>query len=137
MTVDGSLGETHRRLEGTCAAEGRLTLADDMELPGRGWQWGQADLVGVAAGDEALAADNVRPLVVQLRPKPTYALLTRQLARLKPSSSYFLECALVPDGRLKEKVFGRWRISRTAPSVSNTSTISKRNFTGGFFSKAR
>jgi len=30
MTVDVTLGETHRRLEGTCAAEGRLTLADDL-----------------------------------------------------------------------------------------------------------
>jgi hypothetical protein len=63
---------------------------------------GQAGKPDVQA-DDALAADNVRPLVVQLRPKPTYLLLTRQLARQKPSSSYFLECALVPDGQLGPK----------------------------------
>jgi len=108
MTVDVTLGETHRRLEGTCAAEGRLTLADDLEIPGGGWQWGQAALVGVGA-DDALAADNSRPLAVQLRPKPTFALLTRQPARAagtpgrRPSSSYFLECALAPDGQLGPK----------------------------------
>ena len=102
MTVDVTLGETHRRLEGSCPAQGRLTLSEDLELPGSGWQWGQAELVGVG-DDDALAADNVRPLAVQLRPKPTYALLSRQPARQRPSSSYFLECALAPDGQLGPK----------------------------------
>ncbi len=103
MTVDVTLGEAHRRLEDSCAAQSRLTLSEDLELPGSGWQWGQAELVGTFGADDALAADNVRPLVVQIRPKPTYALLTRQPARQKPSSSYFLECALVPDGQLGPK----------------------------------
>jgi hypothetical protein len=102
MTVDVTLGETHRRLEGSCPAQGRLTLSEDLELPGSGWQWGQAELVGVG-DDDTLAADNVRPLAVQLRPKPTYALLSRQPARQRPSSSYFLECALAPDGQLGPK----------------------------------
>ena len=110
MTVDVTLGEAHRRLEGSCEAKGRSTLSADLELSGSGWQWGQAELVDVGT-DDALAADNVRPLVVQLRPKPTYALLTRQPARTagtpgrgrRPSSSYFLECALVPDGQLGPK----------------------------------
>ena len=104
MTVDVTLGDSRRRLEGACAAQGRLTLTAEMELPGGGWQWGQAELVDVGA-DDALAADNVRPLAVQLRPKPTYILLTRQPPPApgtygqRPSSSHFLECALVPDGR--------------------------------------
>jgi hypothetical protein len=102
MTVDVALGDKHRRLEGSCAAQSRVTLADDMELSGSGWQWGEARLVDVG-GDDALAADNVRPLVVNIRPKPTYALLTRQPARQRPSSSYFLECALAPDGQLGAK----------------------------------
>jgi hypothetical protein len=101
MTVEVALGDKHRRLEGSCPAQSQLTLADDMELSGSGWQWGQAELVDV--GDDALAADNVRPLAVNIRPKPTYALLTRQPARQRPSSSYFLECALVPDGQLGPK----------------------------------
>jgi hypothetical protein len=103
MTVDVSLGDAHRRLEGTCAAGQQVTLADDMELSGSGWHCGQAELVGIAAADDALAADNVRPLAVEIRPKPTYALITRQPGRQRPSSSYFLECALAPDGQLGPK----------------------------------
>ena len=48
MTVDVALGDTHRRLEGMCAAGSRLTLSEDLELSGSGWQWGQAELVGAS-----------------------------------------------------------------------------------------
>jgi len=59
-----------------------------------GWQSGEARLAGV---DDGLGADDTRPLVAQVRPRPTYALLSRQAATQRPSSSHFLECALVPD----------------------------------------
>jgi hypothetical protein len=100
VTVEVVLGQVERRLEGPCPAKGRVVLTDEIEFHDTGWQWGEARLVGV---DDALAADNVRPLVVQLRPRPTYILLTREPAGRRPSSSYFLECALVPDGRDKER----------------------------------
>ena len=71
--------------------------------------------------DDALAADNVRPLVVQLRPKPTYALLTRQPARQRPSSSYFLECALVPDGQLGTRASAT--VTRVDPANLDAKTL--------------
>ena len=43
---------------------------------------------------DALAADDVRPFVLEVRPAPTYALITRQSAEQRPSSSYYLERAL-------------------------------------------
>jgi hypothetical protein len=134
MTVDVTLGEAHRRLEGVCPAQSRLTLTADLELPGSGWQWGQAELVvgqpfqadeygqaGKPDVQDALAADNVRPLVVQIRPKPTYALLTRQPARQRPSSSYFLECALVPDGQLGPKAAAT--VVRVDPAALDAKTL--------------
>jgi hypothetical protein len=96
-------------------------LADDMEISGNGWQWGKAELVGVAGGDDALAADNVRPLAVEIRPRPNYALLTRQPARQRPSSSYYLECALAPDGQLGAKASAS--VVRLDPSTIDAKTL--------------
>ena len=107
MTVDVTLGETHRRLEGTCAAQGRLTLAEDLELPGSGWQWGQAELVGPSAPTTPwppttsgrwwfnFAPSRRMPCSPPASPAPA--------SGQRPSSSYFLECALVPDGQLGPK----------------------------------
>jgi len=122
MSVDVTLGDARRRLEGACAAGQQLTLAEDMEISGGGWQWGQAELVGVNGADDALAADNVRPLAVEIRPKPTYALITRQPARQRPSSSYFLECALAPDSR-ESRIESR-ESERTPTLNSQLSTLS-------------
>jgi hypothetical protein len=69
-----------------------------------GWHWGEARLAGI---DDALAADDVRPVVVQVRPKPLYALVTRQSPALRPSSSHYLECALSPDVHLKDRALAR------------------------------
>lgn len=103
VTVEVELGESTWRLQGTCPAGRRTTLTQEIQLRGLGWQSGRATLVDVddSLGD-ALAADNVRPLVVRLRPKPTYAILTRQPADRLPSSSHFLQWVLVPDVGLRE-----------------------------------
>jgi hypothetical protein len=100
VTVEVDVGQRTCRLEGTCPAGGRTTLTDQLRRRQEGWLSGQARLLGV---DDALAADNSRPLVVQVRPKPAYVLVTRQPSRLRPSSSHFLECALVPDARMGDK----------------------------------
>jgi hypothetical protein len=94
VTVEVAVGEATYRLSGTCPAGRRVTLTEEIPVRQVGWQSGEARLAGA---DDALAADNERPLVVRVRPKPVYALLTRQPASLRPSSSHFLECALVPD----------------------------------------
>ena len=62
-----------------------------------GWQSGEARLVGV---DDALAADNVCPFVLHVRPQPTYVLDDPASERAeRPTSSLFLECALAPAAR--------------------------------------
>lgn len=92
--MEVALGEATYRLSGTCAAGRSTTLTEEIELRQVGWQSGEARLVGV---DDALTADNARPLVVRVRPSPVYALLTRQPASQRPSSSHYLECALAPE----------------------------------------
>jgi len=97
VTAEVVISGATYRLAGHCPAGGRTTLTEEITRHGTGWQWGEVRLVGV---DDALAADDVRPLVVQVRERPVYALVTRQPESLRPSSSHFLECALVPDKRL-------------------------------------
>jgi hypothetical protein len=95
-TVDVTLGQATHRLEGTVGPGERLTLTEAVRLSNPGWQVGAATLVNL---DDALAADDWRPLVVQVEAAPVYALLTRQPASQRPSSSHYVECALVPDAR--------------------------------------
>ena len=100
VSVVVALDDSNWRLSGLCPAGQRTTLTEEINLRGTGWRSGEARLLDV---DDALAADNKCPFVVHLRPKPTYAIATRQPATQRPSSSHFLECALVPDGQIKEK----------------------------------
>jgi hypothetical protein len=100
VTVEVTLGDANWRISGMCPAGQSTTLTEEIGIRGTDWQSGEARLQGI---DDALADDNVYPFVVHVRPKPTYALLTRQPATERPSSSHYLECALVPDGQLKEK----------------------------------
>ncbi len=118
VVVDVSLGRATRRLGGTCPAKGQITLTDQVEFRTLGWQSGCARLVGV---DDALAADNVRPLVVQLRARPTYILVTRESTGRRLSSSRCLECALAPDSRLKEKASAA--VLRLDPAVLDAKTL--------------
>ena len=94
LTAEVSLGSAAFRLEGLCPAGRRTTLAQEIQIPEVGWQIGSSQLVGV---EDALAADNVRDFVVDVQGKPKYAVLTRQPAHERPSSSYFLQRGLVPD----------------------------------------
>ena len=114
VTIEITLDDATWRLKGTCPAGrltkrgtiagGTVTLTEDVQLRRVGWQSGWAKLVGV---DDAMAADNIRPVTVKIRPRPVYALITRQPAMqrllVEALSSHFLECALVPDARLKER----------------------------------
>ena len=107
VVVDVSLGQATRRLSGVCPKNSQITLSDEIELRVLGWQSGYARLVGV---DDALAADNQRPLVVQLRPKPVYLLVTREPARRRLSSSHFLQYALAPEEKPKHETAAVTRI---------------------------
>jgi len=118
VDVEVDLGRTTYRLEGICPPRRNTTLRQEINIHGQGWQWGQARLVG---NDDALVSDDVRPLVVRVRPRPVYALITRQLASQRPSSSHFLECALLPDKRLEESASAE--VLRIDPSLADRRTL--------------
>jgi hypothetical protein len=93
VEVEVQLGQSLWRLKGSCQAERTATLTQEVELKEGGWLPGKARLVGC---DDALAADNARSFVVHVQSAPVYALVTRQSATQRPSSSHYLECALAP-----------------------------------------
>ncbi|NQU22259.1 MAG: BatA domain-containing protein [Candidatus Nealsonbacteria bacterium] len=100
VAVEVSVGESTWRLQGACRAGRTTTLTQEIVLRHLGSQTGRARLADV---DDALAADDAREFAVEVRPRPVYVLVTRQQASQRPSSSHFLECALLPDARRKEK----------------------------------
>ena len=75
VAVEVTLGNSAWRLAGTCPPGRRTTLKEEIGVRRPGWQTGEARLLGV---DDALAADNVCPFALLVRPQPTYVLLTRQ-----------------------------------------------------------
>ncbi len=93
VQIEVTVGESIARAAGLCAPGVRTTLTVEVPPRGTGWQIGLARIVG---GQDALSADDNRPFVLDIRPLPTYALLTRQRPEERPSSSYFLERALAP-----------------------------------------
>ena len=93
VRVEVTLGPLSYHLDGLCVPGGKTTLSTEAAPRTPGWLAGEARLLDV---QDALPADNVRPFVLEVRPAPTYALISRQAAEQRPSSSYFLERALLP-----------------------------------------
>jgi hypothetical protein len=93
VQVEVTLGPSSYRLSGPCPPGNKTTLSMEVAPRGAGWLAGEARLLEV---QDALPGDNVRPFVLEVRPAPTYVLITRQPAEQRPSSSYYLERALVP-----------------------------------------
>jgi hypothetical protein len=94
VTLEVVAGRSTRRHDVVCPPHGSITVSDHLDLPTVGWLSGRATLVGV---EDALIADNARPFVVRVPRPPVYVLVTRQSSRERPSSSHFIECAIVPD----------------------------------------
>jgi hypothetical protein len=105
VQVEVTVGDSVSRAEGLCPPGIRTTLAVEVPPRGTGWQIGTARILDA---QDALAADDARPFVLDVRPPPTFALLTRQRPEDKPSASYYLERALSPlaprDGRPDARV---------------------------------
>jgi hypothetical protein len=99
-------------LEGDCPTGTATTLTAAVTLSGERWQTGQARLIGV---EDALSADDTRPFVLEVRASPTYALVTRQDAATRPSSSYYLERALAPATPREGATSSQPRIVRIDP----------------------
>jgi hypothetical protein len=117
VEVEVQIGESLWRLKSACPAKGVTTLTQEIQWKQSGWQAGEARLVGC---DDALAADNVRPFVVRVQSEPVYALITRQSASQRPSSSYYLECALAPKHGEKEKSA---QVRRIDPAQADASAL--------------
>lgn len=93
VSVEAMIEGVASRMEGECPAGRRTTLSRTVRLTNPGWHVGEAKLVGI---EDALAADDCRGFTLEIADTPQYAMLTRQPASMRPSSSYFLEAALTP-----------------------------------------
>ncbi|MBN1911750.1 MAG: BatA and WFA domain-containing protein [Pirellulales bacterium] len=99
VTVEVTVGGSAYRLNTTCPPQRKTVLSEPITLRHLGWQPGEAKLTAI---DDAMAADDTRCFVVQIRPRPVYALITREPDGRRTSSSFYLQRALAPDGRSEE-----------------------------------
>lgn len=93
VQIEVAVGDSLSRSEGLCPPGVRTTLTVDVTPRGAGWQSG---LARITDAHDALPADDARPFVLDIRPSPVYALITRQRSEERPSSSYYLERAISP-----------------------------------------
>jgi hypothetical protein len=93
VRTEVTLGSTVLQLSGICPAFSKATLTGEVLIPNLGWLLGSARLLDA---NDSLVEDNTRACVLQVRPAPKFALISRQSATEKPASSYFLERALAP-----------------------------------------
>jgi len=117
-TVEATVGDSTWRREVTVPSGRRTVVGDQLELRQSGWQPGRAALVGV---EDCLAADDSRPFVVRLRKPPVYALISRQAPHERPSSSHYLECALLPEAGQEENKSSR--LLRLDPSRADATAL--------------
>ena len=117
VEVEVTLGDSAYRLQGPCPAQSTTTLSQEIVLQSVGWQSGEARLVGV---EDQLAADNVRSWVLEVRPPPTYALVTRQ-APNEAGSSFYVERALAPVLRPDQP--RQIRVVRLLPSAMDDESL--------------
>jgi hypothetical protein len=123
VDVELSLGPSVYHLTGSCPAGVRTTLGTEATLREPGWQVGAARLL---AADDALSADDRRPIALEVRRPPSYLLVTRQPAALQATSSYFLQRALAPftprEGRPQETVI-RGDAARLEPEAFSSADL--------------
>jgi hypothetical protein len=114
VVVNLSAGSAAGVAKGVCPP-GKVTLSATMVLSQPGWIGGEAKLAGT---EDALASDNARPFVLNVRPAATYALITRETSTPRPTSSHFLERALAPFVAREESASaGVERVRRIAPET--------------------
>jgi hypothetical protein len=120
VKVELSVGRATQVLRGTVAPGGTATLSATMVLDEGGWSSGLARLVDV---EDALKADNARAFVLEVRAAPTYVLITREPATPAPTSSHFLERALLPGPAQPKAGQQGGRVVRVAPEQLNGDAV--------------
>lgn len=91
LDLELRIGESLWNLKANCRPEAVTTISQELQWKQSGWQSGEVRLLDL---EDALAADDVRYFAVQIPTEPVYALITRQPASQRPSSSWFLESVL-------------------------------------------
>jgi hypothetical protein len=126
--VELSVGSATYRLAGLCAPWATTTLATTVTPPTAGWQTGRARLVNV---EDSLKVDGERAFALDVRPSPTYLLVTRESSKPAATSSHFVERALAPtvvnraagDGAPVARVTAGAKVVRLDPSKLDKDAI--------------
>ena len=111
------------QLSGLCAPYSRTVLSNDVIPTEAGWMAGEATLTTADGAIDALPADNTRACVWDVRPPPDIVLLSRQSGKQRPSSSFFLERALVPSDTRGQKPVRRLEPARLDPESLGTAEL--------------
>ncbi|MDB5323027.1 MAG: hypothetical protein JWN40_4658 [Phycisphaerales bacterium] len=93
IQVELTIGKGTYRVAGLCPPGLSTAISTTFTPTEPGWQTGQAKLLNV---EDSLKADDVRPFALDVRPSPTYLLVTRESAKPQATSSHFTERALAP-----------------------------------------
>jgi hypothetical protein len=95
VQVEVKIGEEGYSVSGNCPPRIKTTLSAMVTPRAAGWIKGLARIIGA---DDALPEDDSRHFVMNVSSSPVYALITRESAKPRASSSHFLERALAPMG---------------------------------------
>lgn len=93
LSLEVQWGGAAHRLE-TVARPGLSTVSETIRGEASPWTVGTVRLLG---NEDSLPDDDSYPLCCRLRREAVVALITRQPASLRPSSSHHLRCALFPE----------------------------------------
>ena len=118
VRVEVALGDSVLVPDAACPPNNRTTIGQEMMVESSGWQSGWVKLLG---NEDALAADDAYPFVVQTIDTPACTIVTRQSPNMRPSSSYFLERALSP---WDDQSAGQMQVDRIPPGRFSTDAVS-------------
>lgn len=93
IQVELTIGKGTYRVGGLCPPGLSTVLSTTLTPTEPGWQLGEAKLLNV---EDSLKSDDHRPFALDVRPSPTYLLVTRESAKPQATSSHFTERALAP-----------------------------------------
>ncbi|PQO29060.1 vWA domain-containing protein [Blastopirellula marina] len=93
-TLETELGGAIYRASISCPPQETTKFSQEIPAPQAGWLWGTARITDA---DDALAADNQRPLVLQNRGQPTFAVIAQPQSGGALSSAQLLSYALAPN----------------------------------------
>jgi hypothetical protein len=119
VAVDLIVGKGTYRAAGLCPPGMATTLAATVTPSEAGWTVGEAR---IANREDALKLDDRRFFVIDVRPSPTYVLVSREGAKPQALSSHFMERALAPALSRDGKPTGA-KVIRVEPAKLDRDTV--------------